>query len=269
MRAFICRTCGVQYAPSQDPPSRCIICEDERQYVGRGGQRWTTLDELGGEGYANAIVELEPGLHSVRTSPQLAIGQRALLVQTPSGNALWDCITLLDEATIAGVRALGGICAIGISHPHFYATSAEWARAFGATLYIPEADRGWVTYPGDHLAYWAGSIEVLSGVTLVQCGGHFEGSAVMHWEAGAGGRGALLTGDTMAVASDARFVSFMRSYPNLIPLPRAEIERIVRAVEPFAFDRLYGGFDGEVAEDAKAAVERSAARYIGWLEGRG
>jgi hypothetical protein len=77
------------------------------------------------------------------------------------------------------------------------------------------------------------------------------------------GRGVLLTGDTMQVAKDTRFVSFMYSYPNMIPLNAQKVQRIVEAVEPYAFERIYGGWwDTVVAEDAKAAVKRSAERYI-------
>jgi hypothetical protein len=267
MEAFVCRTCGVQYAPSTAQPDACIICLDERQYIGRHGQQWTTLDELRAGEYRNDFAELEPGLTSIRTSPQFAIGQRALLVRTPAGNALWDCISYLDDATIAQVETLGGIQAIGISHPHFYATAAEWCAAFGAVLYIPEADREWVTYPGPHVRYWQGSVEILPHITLVQCGGHFEGSAVLHWPEGAEGRGVLLTGDTFAVASDQRFVTIMRSYPNYIPLSPAAVRAVAAAVDPYAFDRLYGGFDGVVKRDAKVAIGRSVDRYVRWVGG--
>ena len=34
MPNFICLTCGAQHAASEEPPDHCIICEDERQYVG-------------------------------------------------------------------------------------------------------------------------------------------------------------------------------------------------------------------------------------------
>jgi hypothetical protein len=86
---------------------------------------------------------------------------------------------------------------------------------------------------------------------------------VLHWPRGADGRGALLTGDTLQVAQDRRYVSFMYSYPNMIPLNRRAVERIVRAVEPYEFDRLYGGWwDLIVPRDAKSAVKRSAERYI-------
>ena len=53
----------------------------------------------------------------------------------------------------------------------------------------------------------------------------------------------------------------MYSYPNYIPLPA--IDRIVKAVEPFSFDRIYGAFWGMVIwQDGKAVVQRSAERYL-------
>jgi hypothetical protein len=55
----------------------------------------------------------------------------------------------------------------------------------------------------------------------------------------------------------------MYSYPNMIPLNAKKVQHIVDAVEPLAFDRLYGGWwDLVVRNDAKAAVKRSAERYI-------
>ena len=88
------------------------------------------------------------------------------------------------------------------------------------------------------------------------------------WPDGADGRGALLTGDSISVVQDRRFVSFMRSYPNFIPLPRAEVERVAAAVQPLDFDRIYGGWwDSVVAGGGKEAVERSAQRYLRWIEG--
>ncbi len=60
----------------------------------------------------------------------------------------------------------------------------------------------------------------------------------------------------------------MYSYPNLIPLPPALVRRIVAAVEPFPFDRIYGAWwDRIVPRDAKGAVGRSADRYIAAIEG--
>ena len=47
---------------------------------------------------------------------------------------------------------------------------------------------------------------------------------MLHWAGGADGRGALLSGDIVQVVPDRRYVSFMYSYPNLIPLPAAAVE---------------------------------------------
>ncbi|HEY7283505.1 MAG TPA: MBL fold metallo-hydrolase [Actinomycetota bacterium] len=265
MTAFICATCGVQHPDTETPPERCAICDDERQYPGPDGQLWTTLGELGRE-HRNSVREVDAGLVEIHTDPRFGIGQRALLVRTPAGNVLWDCISLFDDETAAAVRDAGGLAAVTCSHPHFYASMVEWALAFDAEILVPEADREWVMRPDPSIRLWSGTEEIVSGVTVVQTGGHFEGSAILHWADGADGRGAILTGDSITVVTDHRWVSFMRSYPNAIPLPAPAIAGIVDAVEPWAFDRIYGGWpDADVATDAKDSVRRSAERYLKWI----
>ncbi len=266
MDAFICVTCGVQRAPSDGRPERCPICDDERQYVRQGGQAWTTLEAMRAEGYGVDIRELEPGLTGVGIDPSFGIGQRALLVQTSDGNILWDCIGYIDDPAIEAIRAKGGLGGIVMSHPHFYGAMVEWSRAFGgAPIHIPAADRGWVQRSDDAIRAWSGSLQVLPGVTLVQCGGHFDGSAALHWADGAQGKGVLLVGDTMTVVPDVRYVSFMRSYPNLIPVPAEQVNRIVDAVRPYPFGRIYGGWwDRVMQAGGIEAVERSARRYVEW-----
>ena len=257
----ICLTCGVQFAASDRPPEHCRVCEDERQYVGWKGQRWTTLAELRA-GHHNELRD-DLGVLGIGTEPPFAIGQRALLVTSPGGNLLWDCITLLDDATAEAVRNAGGLRAIAISHPHYYSSMVEWGRAFDAPVLLHEADRQWIMRPDMRLELWSGETKSLwDGMTLIRGGGHFEGGTVLHWPEGAGGRGALLTGDILQVASDRRWVSFMYSFPNYIPLPASEIDRIAAAVEPFEFDRIYGAWwERNVASGAKDAVRRSAERY--------
>jgi hypothetical protein len=139
----------------------------------------------------------------------------------------------------------------------------EWSRAFDAPVFLHAADRRWVMRNDPRIDLWTGETKSLwDGLTLIRAGGHFEGGAVMHWPAGADGLGALLSGDILQVAQDRRWVSFMYSYPNYIPLPPAEIDRIVAAVEPFEFDRIYGAWwDRNVGSDGKNAVRRSAERY--------
>ena len=269
MDHHICVTCGAQFAATAAPPPNCVICNDERQYVGHQGQRWTTLAELRRD-HRNTLEDVAPGLTGIATEPRFAIGQQAHLIETPAGNVLWNCISLIDDDTIAAVERRGGLAAIAISHPHFFTGMAEWSAAFGGVpIYLHADDAEWVTRPDDALHFWQGeTADPLpgSGLTLIRCGGHFPGSCVLHWPDGAGGAGALLTGDTITVVSDRRWVSFMFSYPNLVPLGAGAIRGIVAAVEPYAFDRLYGGWSGSVvASDAKEAVRRSAARYLGHI----
>ena len=267
MTAFICVTCGVQQAPTDGPPARCPICLDERQYLPPAGQQWTTLEELASRGHRIELRDQEPALTGIGAAPKVGIGQRALLVQTPRGNFLWDCFGYIDKAGVNAVRERGGIEGIAMSHPHFYGVCVEWSHAFeDAPIYIPEADRQWVMRPDPAVRHWRDTMSPLPGVTVIQCGGHFAGSAVLHWADGADGRGALLTGDSISVVQDRRFVTFMRSYPNQIPLPAESIRQIVESVRPHRFERVYGGWwEGIVAGDGKRAIERSAERYLRWI----
>jgi len=261
---YICTTCGVQQAPSAAPPAHCPICEDERQYVNPAGQGWTTPDDL----RATRTIdwrELEPGLFGMSATPQIAIGQRALIVPQPGGGVMWDCIPLVNEDGLAKVKATSGLRAIAISHPHFFSSIVDWSESLDNTPIYLHADlRPYVQRRSANIRFWTGETHDLGqGITLVRCGGHFGGSTLMHWAAGAGGKGALFTGDTIMVAADTRWMSFMRSFPNYIPLNRAAVERIVSAVEPYPFDRVYGAFWHSVSrEDGRARLKASAARYI-------
>ena len=222
MPAWICATCGVQYPDTDQPPAACPICEDERQYVGWDGQRWTTMAELAHD-RVTTLRDEEPDLVGIGVEPSFAIGQRALLVRTPRGNVLWDCVSLLDEAATRRIRDLGGIAAICMSHPHFYAANVEFADAFDARILIPRADRRWIQRPSPRVELFDEDAEPVPGITVARIGGHFDGAAVLHWPAGSDGRGALLTGDTITVVPDREWVSFMWSYPNLVPLDEATI----------------------------------------------
>ena len=90
---------------------------------------------------------------------------------------------------------------------------------------------------------------MLPGVTLHRIGGHFPGSAVAHFT-GRDGRGVLLSGDTVAGTPDEHWVSFMRSFPNKVPLSAAVVEKVAGRVLALDFDRLYDNFGGRVAGDA-------------------
>ncbi len=264
MPNFICTTCGTQFAESDQPPNACAICQDERQYVKTTGQNWTTLEKLRLTN-RNSIKFKEPGLIGIGVEPHFAIGQRALFLRTRKANILWDCLSLLDEAVVLALRALGGLSAIAISHPHYYSSMVEWSRALGGVpIYLHAADRQWVMRPDKAVVFWEGDTRALAdGLTLIRCGGHFDGGTVLYWADGAGGRGALLTGDIIQVAFDRKHVSFMYSYPNYIPLPASAIERIIKAVEPFDYDRVYGAFwDLVIEAEGKAAVKRSGERYL-------
>jgi glyoxylase-like metal-dependent hydrolase (beta-lactamase superfamily II) len=265
MTSRICATCGVETA---DPPAVCPICADERQYVPRAGQVWTSLAELAASPYELEVRQLEPGLFGVHREPEFAIGQWSMLVQTPGGNLLWDPPGFLDDRVADRVRQLGGVTAIAASHPHMFGAQVSWSHAFdSAPVWVNDKDERWLQRRDPVIRTWSGAQEVLPGVRVVQCGGHFPGSAVAHWRNGAAGRGVLLTGDTVADVAAEGWVTFMRSYVNRIPLSAAVAERIASTLGRLDYERLYTLNGGSIDRDAKAAVRRSADRYIGWVRG--
>jgi len=263
MQSFICVQCGTQFTETAEPPKQCPICQDERQYIRHGGQEWTTLPRLRND-HHNKFADEAAHLLGIGTEPEFAIGQRALLLQSSSGNLLWDCISLLDDRTVTEVNARGGIRAIAISHPHYYSSVVEWAECFDAQIFLHAKDRQWVMRQSPRIQFWdETTLPLWDGLTLINCGGHFEGGTVLHWPAGPNGQGALLTGDIIQVVQDRRYVSFMRSYPNLIPLGPAAIRQIHEKIEPLSFDQIYGAWwNANVLSDAKTAAGRSAERYL-------
>ena len=267
MSVWSCRACAIEHPDTEAPPEGCAICSDERQFVPASGQAWTTQQDLARTGHRTRLEELEPDLYGLTVEPELGIGQRGLVLCTPAGNLLWEPPGYLDEAAVSAVRQLGGLSAISASHPHLTGASIQWSHAFdGVPVYVASADRQWIRRPDPVIRLWAGQEVLLPGVTMLQCGGHFAGSSVVHWAAGAGGRGALLTGDTIAIGADRSSANVMRSYVNRIPLPERAVRRVLDTVAPWPYDRLYGAF-GALPDGAAGIVQTSLERYIAWIRG--
>ncbi|UFU02963.1 hydrolase [Ruania suaedae] len=262
---LICATCAVEY--DEPVPAVCPICADERQYVPADGQRWTTVAELRAAGTTLTWTETEPDVHGLSTRDAVGIGQTAQLVRAPGGSLLWDPPGYLDDDGVARVREHGPVLAVAASHPHMFGVQVEWARELDAEVLVCESDAGWLGRSSDRVRFWSGTREVAPGLTLHQVGGHFPGSTVVHWGAGAGGRGLLLTGDTIFPNPDRASVGFLRSYPNKIPLSAAVVERIAAQLASLTFDRIVGNFGNAIDSDGQEVLRRSAERHIAWVRG--
>ena len=209
-------------------------------------------------------VREDAGMLGVGIEPSVAIGQRMLVLETAEGNVLWDMIPLVDDAALEAVRARGEVRAIAISHPHYYSGMVEWSHALAnvqgtsVPILLHEADREWIMRPDPAIELWSGETkELMGGATLLRLGGHFAGGTVLHHGE------TLLAGDIVQVIPDRRFVAFMWSYPNLIPLPAGEVERIAAALEPWRFERIVGAWWERIVErHGNEVVRRSAERYV-------
>ncbi|KNC92899.1 MBL fold metallo-hydrolase [Trabulsiella odontotermitis] len=261
---MLCKACGTSYDDSEGKTDHCKICEEERQYVPASGQAWITPEALIAS-HSNKWQQHEENLLSIKTVPSFAINQRAFLLRTPHGNVLWDCIANLDPATELLIKALGGIRAIAISHPHYYTTMQDWAETFNAPVWVHSSDREWIMRDSTAIRLWEGdSMELIPSVRLLRLGGHFAGGTVLHWaESG----GVILAGDILQVTPGRDAVSFMWSYPNMLPLPAATIDNIMQRLNGVNFERLYGAFEGQnMTENAYDRVMRSGQKYIACLK---
>ncbi|MGH3652084.1 hydrolase [Glutamicibacter sp.] len=256
----------MEFPPGAQPTGTCPICADERQYIPGGTQRWVRTEELAAAGHQLTITSLEPGLHAI-ASPEIGIGQSSLLVESTAGNLLFDVPGLITEQIIDWLKSRGKLAAIVASHPHMYGVQHQYSQALGdVPIFVAEKDAQWVQYSSAAIRTWSGPFEVLPGIRLMQLGGHFPGSTVALWEAGADGSGVLLAGDAIFPVADGN-VTFLRSYPNRIPLSAAVVRRLAKGLERLKFDRLYNNFAACVQADAHRIVQFSAERYARWVSG--
>src|SRR5258708_8772943 len=144
----------------------------------------------------------------------------------------------------------------------------DWGRAFDCPVQLHAADADWVMRPDSMIHHWEGeTLEIAQGVTLLRLGGHFPGGTVLHWADGADGRGALLSGDIVQVAGDLSRVSFLWSYPNMMPLAASTVRRIAETLAPWRFERVYGAFPRrQVMARGARGRERTAPPHTQRLE---
>lgn len=262
MTSHICAACGTCYPASPAPPQSCPICEDDRQYVPRSGQRWLSHEELG-RSFTNRI-EDDDGVLGIGITPDFAINQRCALIETAHGNVMWESTSLVSDEAIAAIRRRGPVIAIAISHPHFYAAMHLWADALDCPIMLPAVDCQWIQHSSPRLRLWDGDrVELMPGITLIRCGGHFAGSSVLHWKEGRCPDGALFVGDSLQVSQDRKRVSAMHSYPNAIPLAASAIKGIAANLANLSYQRIYGYTWGRnITVRGDQVVAKSLADYL-------
>lgn len=290
---LICTACGAQYeVDASSNKTSCRICDDPRQFVPPSGQSFTTAKALR-EKHENRIepCKFDSNVYEIWTEPKFGIGQRACLIRTPKGNVLWDLVALLDQNTLDRIMELGGIQCIVISHPHFYTTWHDWSSSLKCPVYMSKFDSVWANRTRSRNATLKlleeQYTEILPGVTAAICGGHFDGSLVLH----SSHHKALFVADTILAVPSAfnpdpakpgvSSYSFLWSIPNAIPLNPDQILHIWRTLKRFQFEATYGVFAGgsnlkqspdhrmtlkqRVLESAKIAVQKMGHQHHAML----
>jgi hypothetical protein len=196
------------------------------------GQAWLSREQLAER--HKLVWRDDLGLTGIGLDPDFAIA--SALYWCLTGTAACSGIAFRSQAVKRSRKSARSAVSRQLRFPIPITTalSPTGARRLGEVpIYLHGDDAQWVTRPHKAIVPWSGDNLALSdGVTLLRTGGHFAGGTILHWRAGAEGRGALLTGDVAMVAADRRSLSFMYSYPNYIPLNAAAVQRIAQAVAP-------------------------------------
>lgn len=110
-------------------------------------------------------------------------------------------------------------------------------------------------WSGDETSLW-------DGMRLINIGGHFEGSSILHVPF-LSPEGSILCGDTLFLSPSKKHFSAVYSSPNRIPLPLAEIKRIKNRMDQIPFDSFYGYIKTQnLDNEVKNILENSMARYV-------
>lgn len=260
---FVCETCGTYFYDRIEQPEFCPICEDDRQYVPPHGQRWLTANQLS-EAYTIKLID-DDGLPALGLEPSFAINQRAILIHAEHVTVLWEALPLVTSEAIAWVTRDGPVDFIALSHPHFYSAMERWSEALGGIpILVHESDREWVPPEAKHVQFWTGEQKMLApGVKLLRVGGHFPGSAALHWQDALEPNGVLFPGDALQVSNNRKHVSFLYSYPNAIPMNVSDVIRMRELLSEYSFERVYGfTWQRNILSEGKAKSDWSFERFL-------
>jgi len=257
----LCTACGTQF-PEHYKEKLCAICNEERQYIPSAGQTWTTHDQILTT-HTTDIVKLNDHLYEIVITPRFAIGQRAFLVLSESGNILWDCIPLLDQKVIDFINEIGGLQAIAISHPHYYSNMNDWAEQFKCPIYIHKKDEQYISDKGNRIKLWEeDEMPLWDDIKIINIDGHFAGSSILLHQ-NMSEKGTMLCGDTMYLSPNLQHFAIMYSYPNRMPLPVSEIKRIKKRLEVLEFDAVYGFYSYQnLTKNVKQILNNSIEKYL-------
>ncbi|TXT07490.1 hypothetical protein VHUM_03210 [Vanrija humicola] len=284
----VCATCATQYpAPRRDcTHAKLSGSTDHPQARGATTSSATSRTRAS---RSSRPSRSSPSLRRVSISPACVKLTPAFLLETFEGSFIWDCSAVLTPPLIAHLTHLRRpLKAMAISHPHFFSTSLTWARALGVPLYINALDKEWYqrreSAGADEVVFWSGTQRLSSTLTLIECGGHFPGSCVLHWDraaepltsdadARAPDTGLLLVADTVMVQPTQKGITFMWSIPNAIPLHPTDVLHIQNVLREYDYDSVSSTWpDRWVRAGAARIFDESVETYLsatGWERGRG
>lgn len=256
----ICRNCGVENRGAPDPePGSCEICNDDRQYLDPNGQKWIYREAL--TDFTIQATELEPDAYALKTEPVIGIGHTSYLLNIGDGWLLWDPlpITFRNQTPTPRIQQALHNVSIAASHPHMFGAQSHWAVEYNGTVLVNELDLKWSNEAISRKVVWRKEVDLSPRAKLVELGGHFPGSSILVWKNSSGGTW-LFSSDTAQVRPNGHF-AFMWSYPNLLPLGRTEVDRMVDRFPPTNASKAFDNFGRSVTGDIDNIFRLSAQNH--------
>ena len=259
-----CTHCGFwhRWFEGQRPITlNCVLCSDVRNALPPDGWDYADVARVSAS-IRPRWKEFTPGIWGFWCEPRYGLAGTGWLIRRDDGNVAFEGAPFYHDEALEQVERLGGVRALGASHPHGYGAIWQLQERFRPELVIHREDIRYtkafqVTTVADDVH------EMVPGLTLHHVGGHYEGQCVLHEEA----RRALFVGDSLKfddfdTEGRVHSLSCHKGYHYHIPLSKEELARYRRVYLELPFERSFTPFEyapNVGRDDALALFDRLIA----------
>ena len=259
-----CTHCGFwhRWFEGQRPITlNCVLCSDVRNALPPDGWDYADVARVSAS-IRPRWKEFTPGIWGFWCEPRYGLAGTGWLIRRDDGNVAFEGAPFYHDEALEQVERLGGVRALGASHPHGYGAIWQLQERFRPELVIHREDIRYtkafqVTTVADDVH------EMVPGLTLHHVGGHYEGQCVLHEEA----RRALFVGDSLKfddfdTEGRVHSLSCHKGYHYHIPLSKEELARYRRVYLGLPFERSFTPFEyapNVGRDDALALFDRLIA----------
>jgi glyoxylase-like metal-dependent hydrolase (beta-lactamase superfamily II) len=180
--------------------------------------------------------QLAPGVYRCGYNARSSFGAHSYLITRPEGNVLIDSPRYVNKL-LKALENLGGIDHILLTHRDDVADADDYARHFGARVWIHERDRTGALYATD-LLKGTEPTAVHDRLLAIPVPGHTEGSVVFLLE-----DTYLFTGDSLAWSGERRD---LQAFRDACWYSWSELKRSLGRLAAYRFEWVLAGHGGSI-----------------------